>query len=119
MLLGIIHTSSLTSKTKKDNINRVHDGVRFLKQVNSHDSMSQPNSDTPVRSYDRSWEEIEDMLQKATDRRDQWKKWFEQCKKDGDRDGMKEAARNHKALDGVIKTLQWTLGEEGIEHPLD
>ena len=75
--------------------------------------MSQPNSDTPVRSYDRSWEEIEDMLEKATDRRDQWKKWFEQCKKDGDRDGMKEAARNHKALDGVIKTLQWTLGEEG------
>ena len=119
MLLGITHTSSLTSKTKKDNINRVHDGVKFLKQVNSHDSMSQPNSDTPVRSYDRSWEEIEDMLEKATDRRDQWKKWFEQCKKDGDRDGMKEAARNHKALDGVIKTLQWTLGEEGIEHPLD
>ena len=37
----------------------------------------------------------------------------DQCSKDGDRDGMKEAARNHKALDGVIKTLRWTLGEEG------
>ena len=73
----------------------------------------------PVRSYDRSWSEIEEMLDKAISRRDQWKKWFDQCSKDGDRDGMKEAARNHKALDGVIKTLRWTLGEEGVEHPLD
>jgi hypothetical protein len=32
---------------------------------------------------------------------------------------MKEAARNHKALDGVIKTFRWTLGEEGVDHPLD
>jgi len=73
----------------------------------------------PVRSYDRSWGEIEEMLEKAIGRRKQWKQWFEQCRRDGDRDGMKEAAKNHKALDGVIKTLQWTLGEEGVEHPLD
>ena len=38
-------------------------------------------------------EEIEEMLGKAIARRDQWKKWFDQCSKDGDRDGMKEAAR--------------------------
>ena len=44
---------------------------------------------------------------------------FEESKKNGDREGMKDAARNHKALDGVVKTLQWTLGEEGVEHPLD
>jgi len=73
----------------------------------------------PVRSYDRSWGEIEEMLEKAIGRREQWKQWFEQCRRDGDRDGMKEAAKNHKALDGVVKTLQWTLGEEGVEHPLD
>ena len=30
-------------------------------------------------------------------------------------EGMKEAARNHKALEGVIKTLRWTLGEVGVE----
>ena len=73
----------------------------------------------PVRSYDRSWGEIEEMLEKAIGRRDQWKQWFEQCRRDGDRDCMKEAAKNHKALDGVVKTLKWTLGEEGVEHPLD
>ncbi len=73
----------------------------------------------PHRSYNRTWEEIEEMLDKAVARRNKWKQWFEQCKDDGDREGMKEAARNHKALEGVIKTLQWTLGQEGVDHPLD
>ena len=67
--------------------------------------MGTEDSRQPVRSYDRSWTEIEEMLGKAIARRDQWKKWFDQCSKDGDRDGMKEAARNHKALDGVINEL--------------
>ena len=71
------------------------------------------------RSYDRTWEEIEDMLNQAIAKRTNWKKWFESCKESGDREGMKEAARNHKALDGVIKTLRWTLGEEGIISPLE
>ena len=49
----------------------------------------------------------------------QWKQWYEQCRKSGDLEGMKEAARTHKALQGVVKTLKWTLGEEGIETPLE
>jgi hypothetical protein len=59
------------------------------------------------------------MLGRAEVKRKQWKDWFKECRKNGDREGMKEAARNHKALDGVIKTLKWTLGEEGISDPLD
>jgi len=31
---------------------------------------------------------------------------------------MKDAARNFKALEGVVKTLKWTLGEQGIRNPL-
>ena len=78
------------------------------------------SSDTaPRRSYDRSWEEIEEMLQRAEAKRQEWKSWFDECRRNEDRDGMKEAARNHKALDGVVKTLKWTLGEEGISNPLD
>ena len=77
-----------------------------------------PNGETPERSYERTWEEIELMLEKAEDRIVQWKEWFEQCQRDRDRDGMKEAARNYKALEGVVKTLKWTLGEEGVGHPL-
>ena len=27
--------------------------------------------------------------------------------------------RNYKALEGVVKTLRWTLGDKDIEHPLE
>ena len=73
---------------------------------------------TPVRSYDRTWEEIENMLNKAEAKRAEWKVWFEECRRNEDRDGMKEAARHHKALDGVAKTLKWALGEAGLSNPL-
>ena len=74
---------------------------------------------TPAnRSYDRTWEEIEAMLDEAVIKMNQWKEWFEQCKDEDDKDGMKEAARNHKALQGVVKTLRWTLEYAGIGSPL-
>jgi len=76
-------------------------------------------TDTPVRSYDRTWEEIEKMLARTTKKMHQWKEWYDACKDEGDKDGMKEAARNHKALEGVVKTLKWTLGEQGIDDPLN
>ena len=75
--------------------------------------------DSPKRSYDRTWEEIEDMLNQATVKMNQWKEWYNACKDEGDKEGMKEAARNHKALEGVVKTLKWTLGEEDISDPLN
>ena len=85
-----------------------------------HDSILMSDSSaTPYRSYERTWDEIEKMLERAEVKRKEWKDWFRECRKNGDREGMKEAARNHKALDGVIKTLKWTLGEEGISDPLD
>jgi hypothetical protein len=71
-----------------------------------------------MRTYDRTWEEIESMLEDAISRREKWQEWFEFCKRDGDREGMKDAARNSKALEGVVKTLRWTLGEIGISDPL-
>ena len=77
------------------------------------------NGSEPIRSYNRTWSEIENMLADAEDRLAQWKNWYEQCRKKGDLDGMKESARNHKALQGVVKTLKWTLGEEGIGTPLE
>lgn len=74
---------------------------------------------TPHRSYNRTWEEIEKMLEEAEKRLIQWKEWYDQCRKTGDLDGMKESARAHKALQGVVKTLKWTLGEEGVKNPLE
>jgi hypothetical protein len=77
-----------------------------------------PGDQAVERTYERTWDEIEQMLTRAEAKRNQWKNWFEECKSSGDREGMKEAARNHKALDGVIKTLRWTLGEVGVGDPL-
>ncbi len=74
---------------------------------------------TPHRSYDRNWGEIEAMLEAAEERVVEWKDWFEKCKEENDRDGMKEAVRNFKALEGVVKTLKWVLGEVGVDHPLE
>ena len=70
-------------------------------------------------AYDKTWSEIEEMLEQAIERRKGWQEWFEQSKENNDRDSMKEAARNAKALEGVIKTLRWTLGEKGILNPLN
>ena len=75
-------------------------------------------SSPPHRTYERTWAEIESMLEQATEQMHQWKEWYDMCKSEDDKDGMKEAARNHKALQGVVKTLKWTLGEEGIDDPL-
>ena len=96
-------------------------GMPFASNTSVHrvEMLSMSSDANPRRSYDRSWKEIEEMLQRAETKRQEWKSWFEECRKNEDRDGMKEAARNHKALDGVVKTLKWTLGEEGIPNPLD
>jgi len=70
------------------------------------------------RTYDRSWEEIETMLDKAERKMNEWISYYHYSRKKNDRDGMVEAARNKKALEGVVKTLKWTMGEKGITDPL-
>ena len=72
-----------------------------------------------ARTYERTWDEIESMLESAENKRREWQMFFERAKRINNRQAMKDAARNSKALEGVIKTLKWTLGEQGIEHPLD
>ena len=76
-------------------------------------------ADGHMRQYDRSWGEIESMLHDAEIKRREWQMFFERAKKIDNRQGMKDAARNCKALEGVVKTLRWTLGEDGIETPLE
>jgi hypothetical protein len=81
--------------------------------------MTQSTRRGAPRSYDRSWDEIEKMLEIAEERVFEWQDWFETCREQSDREGMKEAARNYKALQGVIKCLKWVLGEQGVDHPLE
>lgn len=68
-------------------------------------------------SYSRNWEEIEAMLDKA-----ERKLNHHQLKMTQSRPKSKEwafHARNFKALQGVVKTLRWTLGDKNITHPLE
>jgi len=69
-------------------------------------------------TYERTWDEIEDMLNHAIHERNSWISRFERAKKLNDRQVMKDAARNCKALEGVVKTLKWTIGTPGINDPL-
>jgi len=71
-----------------------------------------------ARTYDRTWDEIERMLDEAERVQNGWVRTYHDARNLNDRETMKEAARNKKALEGVVKTLRWVLGEEGVDHPL-
>lgn len=71
-----------------------------------------------MRTYDRTWDEIDEMLEQARLKRREWTIHFERAKKINNAQAMKDAARNAKALEGVEKTLRWVMGEVGVDHPL-
>ena len=79
--------------------------------------MLSDHQETDAFTYSRTWKEIEIMLDKAERKLNyhriqmdlhplKSKKWMGQ-------------ARNFKALQGVIKTLRWTLGDKNVTHPLE
>jgi hypothetical protein len=69
--------------------------------------------------YDRSWTEIEEMLNSAEIVQNNWLSKYYEYQMQGNKKKMMEAARNKKALDGVIKTLRWVLGDMRVKHPLN
>ena len=69
-------------------------------------------------SYSRTWEDIEKMLSKAETMKNRHEIGFHQARESSDKKKAIFHARNIKALEGVIKTLRWTLGDIDIEHPL-
>tara|TARA_R100000008_G_C3543049_1_gene145906 strand:- start:648 stop:866 length:219 start_codon:yes stop_codon:yes gene_type:complete len=71
-------------------------------------------SDTDF-SYNRTWEDIEDMLDRAERKQNNHLIAMQTCPKDKRMYHM----RNYKALEGVVKSLRWTLGDRNISHPLD
>ena len=68
-------------------------------------------------TYSRTWDDIETMLDKA-----ERKLNFHKSKMSEVRIKSKSwvvHARNYKALEGVVKTLKWTLGDRDIQDPLN
>tara|TARA_B100000003_G_scaffold113064_1_gene101199 strand:+ start:282 stop:524 length:243 start_codon:yes stop_codon:yes gene_type:complete len=77
------------------------------------------HQDSDHFAYNKSWEEIEDMLDKAERKMNNWISVYYEAQRRNDRRIMKDAARNKKALEGVIKTLRWVLGDKNIRDPLN
>ena len=69
-------------------------------------------------AYNRSWDDMETMLARAERVRNTWETKFIDNKINGKKKEAIKCARNMKALEGVIKTLKWTLGDKDIPHPL-
>ena len=77
-------------------------------------------------TYNRTWAEIQDMLDKA-ERKQNMHFTKMQNAKSNDRTSVNGKVvksriyhmRNYKALEGVVKALRWTLGDKDIEHPLE
>jgi hypothetical protein len=78
--------------------------------------MLSDHHDSEVYSYERSWEDIESMLDKAERKKNYHQLKLSMCKPKSKE--WVEHARNFKALEGVVKTLRWTLGDKNITHPL-
>ncbi len=66
----------------------------------------------------RTHEEVYTMIQQAKGLQDKWRREFEECKERHHREGMVVAVRNHKALEGVIKTLRWVMEQPNVDTPL-
>jgi hypothetical protein len=66
-------------------------------------------------TYDKSWEQIEDMLNRAIRKQNMH---LQMIQKTNGKERIKHM-RNYKALEGVVKSLKWVLGDTDIEHPLE
>lgn len=75
------------------------------------------HQDSEHFSYERQWDEIETMLDKAE--RKQNKHFIEMQRKGIEKKARIAHMRNYKALEGVIKSLRWVLGDKDVRHPLE
>lgn len=66
-------------------------------------------------TYNRSWEEIEDMLERAERLQHAH---YTKIQTSSKKERVKHM-RNYKALEGVVKSLRWVLGDRRINHPLN
>tara|TARA_R100001377_G_C3100170_1_gene78897 strand:- start:210 stop:476 length:267 start_codon:yes stop_codon:yes gene_type:complete len=79
-----------------------------LNQMNDH-------QDSESFTYERTWEQIHTMLDRAEKKQNQHFVKMQHGKKSERVWHM----RNYKALEGVVKALRWTLGDKKVDHPLE
>ena len=73
------------------------------------------HQDSESFTYERTWHEIEDMLDRAERKQNMHYTKMQKAIKSERIYHM----RNYKALEGVVKALRWVLGDKNIDHPLE
>ena len=84
-------------------------GVRIMGELSDH-------QDSDHFTYDRSWGEIEQMLDDAEKKRNHHETMAHSSI---NKSTQIYHMRNFKALEGVIKALRWVLGDIKIKDPLE
>lgn len=84
------------------------------------------HQDSEHFAYERTWEEIEAMLDRAERKQNMHFTKMQTADPNGrtfvDGKVIKSRIyhmRNYKALEGVVKALRWVLGDKDIDHPLE
>ena len=91
----------------------------MFEQPNFMGSVMSDHQDSEAFTYERTWAEIERMLDAAERKMNFHHTKYLEYQESGDRKKTVFHARNYKALQGVVKTLRWTLGDKEVSHPLD
>ena len=74
------------------------------------------HQDSNLFTYDRSWGEIEDMLDRAELKMNHHEIQAHTSLRKEDKVFH---IRNYKALQGVVKSLRWVLGDIKVKDPLE
>ncbi|MAW22572.1 MAG: hypothetical protein CMA16_03890 [Euryarchaeota archaeon] len=69
-------------------------------------------------SYNRTWEEIENLLFSAINEMNAQKAKFELRKTTGPKEAKYRALMKYQRAKGIVDTLRWTIGTRGQRSPL-
>ena len=69
-------------------------------------------------SYDRTWDDIERLLEQALHEMEAQRAKFHLRKRSGPKEAKYRALMKYQRAKGIVDTLRWTLGVRGQRSPL-
>lgn len=69
-------------------------------------------------SYDRTWDDIERLLEQALQEMEAQRAKFHLRKRSGPKEAKYRALMKYQRAKGIVDTLRWTLGVRGQRSPL-
>ena len=69
-------------------------------------------------SYERTWDDIERLLEQALQEMEAQRAKFHLAKRNGAKESKYRALMKYQRAKGIVDTLRWTLGVRGQRSPL-